>query len=241
MTSSLRLSFVPGSVPGSVRVCFLCFCVLAKFSGLSWQWQFLVPLCSGFCVFFMSLLFVVYDRLFLFLAQFFSVLYLRVELRVTVPSRGTLPCVFYGWSECFLDFRLLSLVTLRHHRRVQSCACCLRQPMEMARSWFLVAQLWLVGDALQHPLALLRRGLPGLALCGCVRVSCAFSTHFALLVHRSGAIVRPLAHVRHFVGFLLSVAVGRAIGVSSWRHFAESFVVLLCTSFRWILLKFRVF
>ena len=73
----------------------------------------------------MLLLFVAYDRLFLILAQFLSVLNLRVELRVTVPSRGSLPCVFYGWSECFLDFRLLSLVTLRYHRRVQSCACCL--------------------------------------------------------------------------------------------------------------------
>ena len=112
--------------------------------------------------------------------------------------------------------------------------------MEMARSWFLVAQLWLVGDALQHPLALWRHGWPGLALRGYVRVSCAFSTPFALLVHRSGTIVRRLAHVRHFVGFLLSVAVGSAIGVSRWRHFAVSFVVLLCSSFRWIILKFQV-
>ena len=35
----------------------------------------------------------------------------------------------------------------------------LPETMEMARCWFLVAELWLAGDALQHPLALLKHGL----------------------------------------------------------------------------------
>ena len=68
-------------------------------------------------------------------------------------------------------------------------------------------------------------------------MSFAFSTYFALLVRRSGAIVRPLAHVWHFVHSLLSVAVEEAIGMSSWRRFALPFVVLSCSSFRWILLS----
>ena len=42
LTSSSHPNFVPGSVPGSVRVCFLCFCVCLKVSGRSWQWQVLI-------------------------------------------------------------------------------------------------------------------------------------------------------------------------------------------------------
>ena len=37
--------------------------------------------------------------------------------------------------------------------------------------------------------------------------------HFALLVHRSGALVRPLAHVRHFFWFLAFSCSSE----SSWR------------------------
>ena len=115
-------------------------------------------------VFFVLLLSVIYDRLFLIHAQFLSVLNLRIELNVTVPSRGTHPCVFYGCSGCFLDFRLLS----PGYTSSQPPSSVLRMLPETAHGDGEVLVLGcpavLVGGALQHPLALLRHVLPGLAL-----------------------------------------------------------------------------
>ena len=92
LTSSSRPYFVPGSVPGSVRVCFLCFCVCLKVSGRSWQWQVLITMFAAvlLSVFFFLLPLTVSVRLFLILAHFSKFSVGEPSPVCVRPKRGTL-------------------------------------------------------------------------------------------------------------------------------------------------------
>ena len=90
LTSSSRPYFVPGSVPGSVRVCFLCFCVCLKVSGRSWQWQVLITMFAAVSLFDFYLLLWFSGRLFLILANFLKFSVGEPSPVCVCPKRGTL-------------------------------------------------------------------------------------------------------------------------------------------------------